>query len=75
VALGRFATRRRWWVAAGALLFVLAGGSWGIGVFASLTGGAGFDDPAGESTRADNVLAGSVGRDVADVVVLYSSPT
>ncbi|UUZ96290.1 MMPL family transporter [Paenibacillus sp. P25] len=35
--------------------------------------GAGFDDPTSESSYADELLAGPLGRHVSDVVVLYES--
>ncbi|MBO8194496.1 MMPL family transporter [Streptomyces oryzae] len=72
-SLGRFAARQRWWVVVGALLLTLLGGVWGTGTFGTLTGGAGFDDPGSESVSADRTLAGPLGRDSADLVVLYAS--
>ena len=72
-SIGRFATEHRRWVVVGALLFTLVAGIWGTGVFGTITGGAGFDDPRSQSTRADRVLAGPLGRQQADVVVLYHS--
>src|SRR4051795_9389530 len=72
-ALGRVIYRRRRWVVSLALLLVGAAGVWGTGVFGRLTG-AGFDDPGSESSRAAEVAAAHLGRDGADVVVLYSSP-
>src|SRR3954463_2960886 len=71
-ALGRVIYRRRRWVAVAALLLVAAAGVWGTGVFGKLTG-AGFDDPGSESAHAAQVAAAHLGRDGADVVVLYSS--
>src|SRR3954451_18087717 len=72
--LGRVVYRRRRWVAALALLLVAAAAVWGTGVFGKLTG-AGFDDPGSESSHAAQLAAAHLGRDTADVVVLYSSPT
>ncbi|MFJ9695563.1 MMPL family transporter [Kitasatospora sp. NPDC101183] len=72
-SLGRFAAVRRRWVVAVALLFALVAGVWGTQVFGAITGGAGFDDPHSESTRADRVLAGPLGRQQTDLVVLYRS--
>ncbi|MGP3975426.1 MMPL family transporter [Streptomyces sp. 8N114] len=72
-SLGRFTARQRWWVVVTALLLTLLGGVWGTGTFGTLTGGAGFDDPGSESVSADRTLAGPLGRDSADLVVLYSS--
>src|ERR1051325_4271618 len=73
--IGRTAAARRWWVVAGTVVFILVAAVWGTGVFGSLTGGSGFDDPHSESARADRVLAGPLGRYAADVVVMYESPT
>ncbi|RFS83675.1 MMPL family transporter [Actinomadura spongiicola] len=73
--LGRVAARRRWWVVAGTVVLVITAGVWGTGVFRSLTGGSGFDDPNSESVHANQVLEGPLGRHVADVVVLYQDPT
>src|SRR5829696_1119532 len=72
-ALGRAAYRRRWWVIAAAVAFLAVAGGWGTGVFGTLTG-AGFDDPASDSYRAAQRAAAELGRDDADVLVLYSSP-
>ncbi|HZB47600.1 MAG TPA: MMPL family transporter, partial [Mycobacteriales bacterium] len=72
-ALGRVAFRRRWWVIAAAVAFLAFAGGWGTGVFGSLTG-AGFDDPGSDSYRAAERAAAELGRDDADVVVLYRSP-
>jgi uncharacterized membrane protein YdfJ with MMPL/SSD domain len=71
--LGRVAYRRRRWVLAAALAFLTFAGVWGTGVFGSLTSG-GFEDPHSESARSDAAVAAALGRDDADVVVLYRSP-
>jgi trehalose monomycolate/heme transporter len=71
-ALGRVTYRRRRWVAALALLFVVFAGVWGTGVFGSLQGG-GFEDPDAESSRAAELAVEELGRQGSDVVVLYSS--
>src|SRR4051812_33446800 len=71
-ALGRVIYRRRRWVVSLALLLVAAAAVWGTGVFGKLTG-AGFDDPGSESAHAAQAAAAHLGRDGADVVVLYSS--
>ncbi|MFI9048552.1 MMPL family transporter [Streptomyces sp. NPDC053427] len=71
--MGRLTARHRWWVVVAAVLLSVLGGVWGTGTFGTLTGGAGFDDPGSESVRADRILAGPLGRQSADVVVLYSS--
>ncbi|MDW6061436.1 MMPL family transporter [Streptomyces sp. FXJ1.4098] len=72
-SLGRLTARHRWWVVVAAALLAVLGGVWGTGTFGTLTGGAGFDDPHSESVRADRMLAGPLGRQSADVVVLYTS--
>jgi trehalose monomycolate/heme transporter len=73
-ALGRRVHRRRWAVVAAALVFLVFAGVWGTGVFARMTGG-GFEDPGSESARAAAVAAEKLGRDEADVVVVYRSAT
>jgi trehalose monomycolate/heme transporter len=70
--LGRVAYRRRWAVLVAALAFLAVAAAWGTGVFGRLTG-AGFEDPGSESARATAVAAANLGRDDADVVVLYRS--
>ena len=70
--LGRVMYRRRRAVVATALLLLVLAGLWGTGVFGRLTG-AGFEDPDSESARAAAVAERALGRDAADVVVLYSA--
>jgi uncharacterized membrane protein YdfJ with MMPL/SSD domain len=72
--LGRAMYRRRRIVVAAAVLFLLVAGLWGTSVFGRLTG-AGFDDPDSDSFRARQVAEQQLGRDEADVVVLYRSAT
>jgi len=74
-AIGRFGARRRRWVFLGALLFVILGGVWGSGAGGILGGGAGLDNPNSESAEANSLLAGTLGRHVADIVVIYKSDT
>ncbi|TDD72715.1 MMPL family transporter [Jiangella aurantiaca] len=71
--LGRATTRRRGAVLIGALVLVLVGGVWGTGVFGSLTGEAGFDDPDSESVRATATIEDGIGRTAVDVLALYRS--
>src|SRR3954447_3455774 len=71
-ALGRVMYRRRRWVVALALAFVVFAGVWGTGVFGAMTGG-GFEDPNSESSKAAEVADEALGRNSADVVVLYRS--
>ncbi|MEU3454596.1 MMPL family transporter [Micromonospora sp. NPDC006766] len=70
--LGRLAHRARWWVIAGAAVFLVAAGVWGAGAFDDLAVG-GFTYPASESSRADQVERARLGRHDADVVVLFHS--
>jgi trehalose monomycolate/heme transporter len=71
---GRLAARRRWWILTAGALFVAVAAAWGTGVFSSLSSG-GFEDPDSESARAAERIAETVGRQDADVIVLYSSDT
>src|SRR3954451_16688179 len=71
-ALGRVMYRRRRWVVALSVAFVVFAGVWGTGVFGAMTGG-GFEDPDSDSSRAVAVANQELGRDSADVVVLYRS--
>src|SRR5690349_9599573 len=71
-ALGRVMYRRRRWVVALAVVFVVFAGVWGTGVFGAMTGG-GFDDPHSESAKAATVAEQALGRNASDAVVLYRS--
>jgi RND superfamily putative drug exporter len=71
-ALGRVMYRRRRWVVALSVAFVVFAGVWGTGVFGAMTGG-GFEDPDSESSKAAEVAAQALGRNSSDVVVLYRS--
>ncbi|MBF9134508.1 MMPL family transporter, partial [Plantactinospora sp. S1510] len=71
---GSAVVRLRWAVLAAGLVLIAVGAAWGTGVFGSLTGG-GFDDPASESSRADRRIRAELGKQGADLVVLYSSNT
>src|SRR5687767_15912080 len=71
-ALGRVTYRRRRWVVAVALAFLVFAGVWGTQVFGALEGG-GFEAPDAESTRAAELATAELGRTGSDVVVLYSS--
>ncbi|MUN39742.1 MMPL family transporter [Actinomadura litoris] len=68
---GRWVHRRRRAVlaVAGALLVVAA--VWGTGVFGALSSGGGFNTPDSESARAAATAERDLGRDQADVVILY----
>jgi RND superfamily putative drug exporter len=71
---GRTMVRRRWWVVGLASAFMAFAGVWGTQVFGALTT-EGFEDPAGESSRAVVRAEETLGRSGNDVVVLYRSPT
>lgn len=71
---GRAVVRLRWWVLAVALALVVAGATWGAGVFGALTGG-GYADPGSEANRAYGRIAAELGRQDPDLVVLWSSRT
>jgi len=72
--LGDLTYTRRRWVLFAAAAFVLVALAWGTGVFGRLVGG-GFNDPAADSSKAVTVAEQAFGRNGADVVVVYSSPT
>ena len=58
-----------------AVLFAVAAGVWGTGVFGKLTSGNTFTPPASESNRESALAASVFGRNEADVVVLFQSAT
>ncbi|MFI6822764.1 MMPL family transporter [Micromonospora sp. NPDC050187] len=70
--LGRLTHRVRWWVIAGAVVFLAAAGAWGANAFDDLAAG-GFTYAASESSRAEEVERDRLGRNDADVVVLFGS--
>ena len=57
-----------------AAAFLVFAGVWGTGAFGALSSG-GFEDPDSESFRAVSELTDALGRDDADVVVIYASDT
>jgi RND superfamily putative drug exporter len=71
---GRAVVRLRWWVLAAGLALVVAGATWGAGVFGALTGG-GYADPDSEAIRAYARIAAEVGQRDPDLIVLWSSDT
>ena len=73
--LGRFDFRERWWILGGAFGVVIVAVLWGTGVFGLLTGGGIGADPNSESSLARAQVEAQLGRDSADVIVLYSSAT
>jgi len=74
-AWGRFVYRRRRLVLLVAAVVVAAAAVWGTGVFARLQSGGGFTPPGSQSQQASDVATRAFGRDTADVVVLYRSPS
>ncbi|TDE22935.1 MMPL family transporter [Actinomadura sp. 6K520] len=68
---GRWVHRRRRWVLAVAGAALVFAGVWGTGVFGALTSAGGFDTPGSESARAAQIAERDLGRDAADVVILY----
>jgi RND superfamily putative drug exporter len=68
--LGHLTYTRRRWVLALAGVFLAVGAGWGTGVFGAMIS-SGFEDPGSESAKALGRAQESVGRDEADVVVLY----
>jgi trehalose monomycolate/heme transporter len=55
------------------ILFAIAAGVWGTGVFGKLAGGDTFTPPASQSNQESSLAASVFGRNEADVVVLYHS--
>ncbi|WP_026401281.1 MMPL family transporter [Actinomadura rifamycini] len=72
---GRWVDRRRRWVLAVAGAALVFAGVWGTGVFGALSPTGGFDTPGSESARAAAIAERDLGRDAADVVVLYRGGT
>ena len=72
---GQAIYRRRLLALVLTLIALAAAAAWGTGVFGSLQSSGGFTPPNSESQRASNLAASAFGRNDADVVVLYRSPT
>ncbi|GIH08843.1 membrane protein [Rhizocola hellebori] len=70
--LGRAMFSRRWWVLGAAAVFMVLAGAWGANAFADLAGG-GFTYAASESSRAADFEREALGRNDADVVVVFRS--
>jgi trehalose monomycolate/heme transporter len=69
---GRTAYRFRRLLLVLGLVFLIGTGVYGPLVFGALQSGGGLNAPNSQSTAADNLAAATVGRDTADVVLLYS---
>ncbi len=74
-AWGRVLYRTRRRTLAIAVLFAVAAGIWGTGVFGKLNSGNTFTPPDSQSNQESNLAARVFGRNEADVVVLYHSAT
>ncbi|NKZ07015.1 MMPL family transporter [Actinomadura latina] len=72
---GRWVHRRRRWVLAAAGVLLVFAGVWGTGVFGALSASGGFETPGSESTKATRIAEQALGRDAADVVILYQGGT
>ncbi|MFA1540724.1 MMPL family transporter [Actinomadura monticuli] len=72
---GRWVHRRRRWVLAAAGALLVFAGVWGTGVFGALSSSGGFETPGSESAAATRIAERALGRDAADVVVLYQGTT
>ncbi|OLR91033.1 MMPL family transporter [Actinokineospora bangkokensis] len=72
-AWGAVVHARRWVVLVVALVVVVGGGLWGLGVFDELAQG-GYDDPGSQSYQVDRVVEDELGSKPAGVVVLYTAP-
>ena len=74
-AWGRRIYRARRLTLIASLLFAIAAGVWGTGVFGRLTAGNTFTPPGSQSSVESARAASVFGRDGADVVVLFRSAT
>jgi len=72
---GRAIYRRRRLALVIGVVAIAAAAVWGFGVFGVLQSSGGFTPPNSQSQQESNLAARAFGRDVADVVVLYSSPS
>jgi RND superfamily putative drug exporter len=72
-AWGRTAYRFRRLILVLGIVFFAGTGFYGPLVFGALQSGGGFNPPNAQSTTADNLGGATIGRDSADVVVLYRS--
>ncbi|WP_149359873.1 MMPL family transporter [Lolliginicoccus suaedae] len=71
---GSILVRRRWLIAITTTIAVLAGGIWGIGVFAKLSQG-GYEPDGSESVRVAMMLGQTNLVDHADLVLVYTTPS
>jgi trehalose monomycolate/heme transporter len=71
---GRSLYRARRLTIVAALLFAVAAGVWGTGVFGKLDSGNTFSPRSSQSSAETALAASQFGRDGADVVVLFRAP-
>ena len=72
--LGGAVVRARWAIMVGALVLVVAGVTWGVGVFSHLASG-GFLDENSPSAKVRAQIDATFGPQDADIFVLYQSKT
>src|SRR5260370_9095856 len=70
--IGGILYRTGWIVVFAAVLIVAGAGIFGSGVFGSLKSG-GFNDPASESSKAQDLLDTQLGGSAADIIILMSN--
>jgi uncharacterized membrane protein YdfJ with MMPL/SSD domain len=68
---GRAVVKLRWTILAVAAFVVVAGATWGAGVFGDLISG-GFDDPGSPSSKAREQITAQLGRQDPDVIALFT---
>lgn len=66
-----FVIARARWVLTTVVAIVLIAGTWGLGVVDELSLG-GYTDPGSESSKVDALVEARFGRDVPDIVVVYT---
>src|SRR5215470_17168647 len=71
---GRLVVRARWAVVVAGAVLVVAGATWGTGVFGALASG-GFLDTNTPSAHVRAQVTAAFGAQDSDAIVLYSSPT
>jgi len=67
-----FVVSRPWWVLIAAVLIVLTGATWGLGVFGKLSQG-GYEDPGSEAVAVARQIQG-LGTAAPDIIAIYTAP-
>lgn len=67
-----FVVSRHWWVLTAAVLIVVVGGVWGIGVFGKLSQG-GYIDPGSEAAQVATQVE-DLGTATPDIIAIYTPP-